>query len=291
MADYIIAAASTADLPDTYYTDHQIPVIRYTYSIGMNIYEDDCKEESRRKAYQDMRRGTLYSTSMISAEKYTEFFRSLMQTGKNVLFLDMSREMSSSYQASHQSAKQVQAEFPDQTLYLMDTRCISGGLGMLVTECVKRKEKGMSFEDVIQWGEANKLKIMHRFTVDDLNYLKRGGRVSNASAMIGSLLAIKPVLYVPDDGKLTVAQKVRGRKAAIKSLFEGVKHDLVKPEGQTIVINHADCLDDANLLREMLMQEFPALTGVNISSLGVIIGSHCGPGLLTVFYFGDKRKP
>ncbi|MBR6106783.1 MAG: DegV family protein [Oscillospiraceae bacterium] len=291
MADYIIAAASTADLPDTYYAEHQVPVIRYTYSIGMNVYEDDCREESRAKAYLDMRRGTVYSTSMINAAAYADFFRSLMQTGKHVLFLDMSREMSSSYQASHEAAELVQAEYQEQRLVLMDTRCISGGLGLLVTECVRRMEEGSSFDDVIKWCEAHKLKIMHRFTVDDLNYLKRGGRVSNASAMIGSLLSIKPVLYVPDDGKLTVAQKVRGRKAAINALFEGVKRDIKNPDGQTIVINHADCLDDANKLREMLLKEYPSLTGVNISNLGVIIGSHCGPGLLTVFYFGDQRKP
>ena len=291
MAEYLIAAASTADLPDTYYTEHQVPVIRYTYSIGMKVFEDDCREESRQSAYLDMRRGTVYSTSMINEAVYADFFRGLLQTGKNVLFLDMSREMSSSYQASHKAAEQVRAEFPSQRLVLMDTRCVSGGLGLLVTECVKRMEQGLSFEDVIAWGEAHKQRIMHRFTVDDLNYLKRGGRVSNASAMIGSLLSIKPVLYVPDDGKLTVAQKVRGRKAAIHALFEGVKRDMKNPDGQTIVINHADCLDDANRLREMLLKEYPSLTGVNISNLGVIIGSHCGPGLIAVFYFGDKRKP
>ncbi|MBQ8922440.1 MAG: DegV family protein [Oscillospiraceae bacterium] len=291
MADYIIAAASTSDLPDTFFTEHDVPVIRYTYSIGMQVFEDDCSEESRQKAYEDMRRGTVYATSMINTSVYAEFFRNLLRTGKDVLYLDMSKEMSSSYKASHEAAELVQAEFPSQRLCLMDTRCISGGLGLLVTECVRRMENGDSLDEVIAWGEANKLKIMHRFTVDDLNYLKRGGRVSNASALIGSLLGIKPVLYVPDDGKLTVAQKVRGRKAAIQALFEGVKRDMKNPDGQTIVINHADCLDDANKLREMLLKEFPSLTGVNISNLGVIIGSHCGPGLLTVFYFGDQRKP
>ena len=291
MADYIIAAASTADLPDVFLAEHDIPVIRYTYSVGMDVFEDDCSEESRQKAYEDMRRGTVYATSMINTSTYAEFFRDLLRTGKDVLFLDMSKEMSSSYISSHEAAELVQAEFPSQKLYLMDTRCISGGLGLLVTECVRRKENGMSLDEVIAWGEAHKFKIMHRFTVDDLNYLKRGGRVSNASALIGSLLSIKPVLYVPDDGKLTVSQKVRGRKAAVHALFEGVKRDMKHPEGQTIIINHADCLDDANKLREMLLKEFPELTGVNISNLGIVIGSHCGPGLLTVFYFGDQRKP
>ena len=291
MSDYIIAAASTADLPDTYFTAHHVPVIRYSYSIGMEIFEDDCTDASRQKAYEDMRRGTVYSTSMINSAVYADFFRSLLSTGKDVLYLDMSKEMSSSYQASHEAAKTVQAEFPAQKLYLMDTRCISGGLGLLVTECVRRMEAGMTFDEVTAWGEANKLKIMHRFTVDDLQYLKRGGRVSNASAMIGGLLNIKPVLYVPDDGKLTVSQKVRGRKAALRALMEGVSRDMTAPDGQTVIINHADCREDAEWLKSELLKAYPTLGEVLICHLGIIIGAHCGPGLLTVFYMGDKRKP
>jgi DegV family protein with EDD domain len=291
MADYIIACASTADLPDTYYKEHNIPVIRYTYAIGTDVFEDDCKEESRAKAYADMRKGTVYSTSMINTATYADFFTKLMETGKNVIFLDMSKEMSSSYRSSHTAAESVQRKFPDQVLCLMDTRCISGGLGLLVTEMVRRMEDGMSFQDVIDWGEANKLHIMHRFTVDDLGYLKRGGRVSNASALIGGLLSIKPVLYVPDSGELKVAQKVRGRKAALQALLDGIERDMKEPDGQHIRINHADCLADAEWLRDRILEKYPTVAEVAISGLGVIIGSHCGPGLLTVFYFGESRRP
>ena len=291
MADYLIAAASTADLPDSFFTEHHIPLIRYTYSVGMDVFADDCKEETRAKAYQDMRKGTVYSTSMINEETYAAFFRELLRTGKNVLYLDMSKELSSSYQASHRAAERVRTEFPEQELYLMDTRCVCGGLGLLLSECVSRMEQGASFEDVIRWGEEHKMHIMHRFTVDDLNYLKRGGRVSNASAMIGSMLSIKPVLYVPDDGKLTVSAKVRGRKAALRTLIEGVRRDLVKPDGMHIIINHADCQEDAEWLRDALRKEYPTLGRIEILSLGIVIGAHCGPGLLAVFYFGDKRKP
>lgn len=291
MADYVIAAASTADLPDTFFTEHHVPLIRYSYSIGTESFEDDCTEASRQKAYEDMRRGTVYTTSMINAAVYADFFRSLLSSGRDVLYLDMSKEMSSSYQASHEAAETVQAEFPDRRLYLMDTRCISGGLGLLVAESVRRMEAGMTMDEVIAWGEANKLKIMHRFTVDDLQYLKRGGRVSNASAMIGGLLSIKPVLYVPDDGKLTVSQKVRGRRAALRALMEGVSRDMTAPDGQTVIINHADCRDDAEWLRDALLKAYPTLGEVLILNLGIIIGAHCGPGLLTVFYFGDCRKP
>ncbi|HAG13097.1 MAG TPA: hypothetical protein DCG49_04455 [Ruminococcus sp.] len=291
MAEYIIAAASTADLPDTFYQENGVPCIRYPYMAGMKQYEDDCKESSRQKAYENMRKGLDYSTSMINVAGYADFFRNLLKAGKDVLFLDMSKEMSSSYNASHTAAEMAAAEYPDQKLVLLDTRCISGGLGLLVQESVKRMQDGASFQEVINWCEQNKLKIMHRFTVDDLKYLKRSGRVSNASAFIGSMLGIKPVLYVTDDGKLTVSKKVRGRKAALRELVEGVKRDMTAPDGQTVVINHADCMDDAVWLKDELKAAFPTLKDVVISNLGVIIGAHCGPGLITVFYFGDHRKP
>ncbi len=290
MTEYIIAAASTADLPHTFYEAHSVPCIRYTYAIGMDVYEDDCREDSRQKAYEQMRQGVVYSTSMINAATYYQFFHKLMETGKNVIFLDMSKEMSSSHNAADEAADEIRKEFTDQTRYLMDTRSISGGLGILVSEMVRRHEEGMSFEDVIAWGESHKLKIMHRFTVDDLHYLKRGGRVSNASAMVGSMLAIKPVLYVPDDGKLTVGSKVRGRKAALNAIMDGITRDMIEPEGQVVHINHADCMDDALWLKAQILEKYPTIGGVEISNLGVIIGSHCGPGLLTVFYFGDQRK-
>ncbi|MCQ2416213.1 MAG: DegV family protein [Oscillospiraceae bacterium] len=295
MTDYIIAVASTADLPDTFYEENNIPCIRYHYSISIaenhvKQYEDDCKDATRKKSFANMRKGLIFSTSMINVCDYADFFRDLIKKHEKILFLDMSREMSSSYQASIQAAEMIQNEYPDRKLYIMDTRCVSGGLGILVRELVKRRNAGMSFDNLIAWGEASKLKIMHRFTVDDLKYLKRSGRVSNASAMLGSMFGIKPVLYVSDEGKLVMNAKARGRKAALKELVDGVKRDLQDPDGQTFVILHADCWDDAQWVRSEIMMAFPTLEDVVVSSIGVVIGTHCGPGLLAVFYFGDQRK-
>ena len=220
MADYIIATSSTSDLTRDWLDEHGVPFIPYTYTVGSVLYEDDCREESRAAVYAGMRKGDILKTSMINEVMYCDFFRKLMETGKDVIFLDMSEKMSVSYKNALNAAEQVRAEYPTQTLYVMDTLCISGGLGMLVQNMVSRMEEGMSFDDVIAWGEANKLKIAHRFTVDDLNYLKAGGRVSNASALVGSILNIKPVLYVPDKGTLEVAKKIRGRKNALKYCFK-----------------------------------------------------------------------
>ena len=293
MADYIIATSSTSDLTRDWLDGHGIPFIPYTYTIGRDLYEDDCREESRAAVYAGMRQGDILKTSMINEFVYEDFFRGLLDTGKDVIFLDMSQKMSVSYENANRAAATVREDYPDRKLYVMDTLCISGGLGLLVQNMVRRREAGMSFDDVIAWGEANKLKIAHRFTVDDLNYLKAGGRVSNASALVGSILSIKPVLYVPDRGTLDVAKKVRGRKAALKAILDGVRHDLSEIDctGTEIHILQADCRADAELVRDTIKAEFPQVGDIEITSLGVVIGAHCGPGLLTVFYLCSGRTP
>ncbi len=293
MTDYIVATSSTADLPREYLDAHGIPFIRYSFTVNDLPREDDCREESRAAIYAGMRGGDLLKTSMINEYSYYDFFRGLMEQEKDVLFLDMSEKMSVSYENARRASETVQQEFPEHRLYVMDTRCISGGLGLLVKKIVERKEAGDSFEQVIAWGEENKLKIAHRFTVDDLNYLKRGGRVSNASALVGSLLNIKPVLYVPDVGTLDVVKKARGRKAALKAIVDGVVHDLSKIDatGTEFIILHADCRSDAEYVRDEVKKACPQVGGTEISSLGVVIGAHCGPGLLAVFYLCSGRQP
>ena len=293
MYDYIIATSSTADLPRTWLDEHAIPFIPYSYTVGDALYEDDCREETRQAVYEGMRKGDRLKTSMINQFAYYDFFRGLLQTGKNVLFLDMSEKMSVSYANAAAAAETVRSEFPGQELYLMDTRCISGGLGTLVVNMVRRAEAGMGWQEVIAWGEENKLRIAHRFTVDDLTYLKEGGRVSNASALVGSILDIKPVLYVPDAGTLDVAQKVRGRKRALAAITDGILHDLesVDTKGLEMHILHADCRADAEQVKSAVLAAHPDMGEITVTSLGVVIGAHCGPGLLTVFYLCSGRQP
>ena len=294
MADYIIATSSTSDLPRTWLEEHKIPFISYSYTVGDKLFEDDCREESRAAVYAGMRQGDRLKTSMITEYAYYDFFKGLLDTGKDVIFLDMSRKMSVSFVNANKAAEEIRREYPEQRLYVMDTLCISGGLGLLVEHMAERMEAGMSYDEVIAWGEAHKLKIAHRFTVDDLNYLKAGGRVSNAAALVGSVLNIKPVLYVPDRGTLDVAQKVRGRKAALKAILDGVLHDLSQvedPTGLRIHILQADCRADAETVRDGILAAYPQVGEITITGLGVVIGAHCGPGLLTVFYLCNGRSP
>jgi DegV family protein with EDD domain len=293
MRDYLIATSSTADLPRPWLEEHHIPFISYSYTVNGEPREDDCREESRAAVYKGMRAGDDLKTSMINEYVYYDFFKSLMEEGKNVIFLDMSEKMSVSFENARRAANTIRAEYPDQHLCVMDTRCISGGLGLLVMKMVALKEAGKSFNEVCSWGEENKLRIAHRFTVDDLNYLKRGGRVSNASALVGSILNIKPVLYVPDGGTLDVAKKARGRKAAMNAIRDAVLSDLKSLDvtGHEMLILHADCLADAEWVRDEVRKAHPEYGPISISSLGVVIGAHTGPGLLTVFYLCTKRVP
>lgn len=294
MVNYIIATSSTSDLPRTWLDAHRIPFISYSYTVGDKSFEDDCREESRDAVYAGMRRGDRLKTSMINEYAYYDFFKGLLETGKDVIFLDMSQKMSVSFVNANRAAEELRREYPDQKLYVMDTLCISGGLGLLVEHMVERMEAGSSYEEVIAWGEAHKLKIAHRFTVDDLNYLKAGGRVSNAAALVGSVLNIKPVLYVPDRGTLDVAKKVRGRKAALKAILDGTLHDLSQvadPTGLRVHILQADCRADAETVRDGILKACPQIGKVTITGLGVVIGAHCGPGLLTVFYLCNGRSP
>ncbi len=293
MYDYIIATSSTADLPREFLEEHGVPFTAYSYTVGEKLCTDDCREESRAAVYRGMRAGDRLKTSMINEFTYYDFFKGLLEQGKDVLFMDMSVKMSVSYSNSLKAADMVRADFPDRRLVIMDTRCISGGLGLLIEEIVRRAEAGMSFDDVIAWGEENKLKMAHRFTVDDLNYLKAGGRVSNAAALVGSVLDIKPVLYVPDEGTLEVVQKVRGRKKALQAIIDGILHDLqaVDTDGLEMRILHADCAEDAGKVRDAVLAAHPDMGQIKITSLGVVIGAHCGPGLLAVFYLCSGRQP
>ncbi len=289
--DYLIATASTCDLTREWLEEHNVPFISYSYVMDDKDYEDDCREETRTETYKQMREGKILSTSAINMFTYREFFAGLYKDGvKPVIFLDMTKPLSSSYRYCEEAIEDLKEEYPDSNIINVDTRCVSGGLGLLVMKVIKLYEAGESMESVLKWIEENKLKIAHRFTVDNLEWLKRGGRVSNASALVGTLLSIKPVLYVPDEGTLVASAKVRGRKAALENIISSIAQDLNGQEKPEFFINHADCLEDAGYVRSRIKEMFPNAK-VMISGLGVVIGAHCGPGLLAIFYMTDARRP
>jgi DegV family protein with EDD domain len=288
--NYIVATASTADRTREYLEEHKIPFISYNYVLGDESYEDDCLDSTRDEVYKKMRNGQILTTSAINTYSYREFFEGLIKQGKDVVFLDMTWKISASYKFCDEAIAELKEEYPDRRIINVDTRCVSGGLGLLVEKVIELYEAGESMQTVLDWIEENKLKIAHRFTVDDLTWLKRGGRVSNASALIGTLLSIKPVLYVDNEGALVAISKARGRKKALAEIIAGVISDIKNPDGMVIRINHADCLEDAEFVKEQILATYPSIKEISINNLGVVIGAHTGPGLLAVFYMTDERK-
>ena len=265
--DYIIATASTCDLTREYLEEHHIPFISYSYVMDDKDYEDDCREETRDNTYKLMREGKLLSTSAINMYTYREFFEGLIKdNNKPVIFLDMTRPLSSSYRYCDEAIEDLKEDYPDVKIVNVDTRCVSGGLGMLVMNVIRLYDAGKSMDEVLTWIEENKLKIAHRFTVDDLNFLRRGGRVSNAAALMGTLLSIKPVLYVPDDGTLVASTKVRGRKGALNNILESIKNDPIEGEEPEVLINDEELERAVGNLSEGFSKKDYAMIAEELSS-------------------------
>lgn len=291
MEDFMIATASTCDLDRSWLDEHDIKMISYTFEINGTVYTDDCTKESRETLFKAMRNDQLPNTSQINYYAYYEFFMSLLQTGKPVIFADMTKAISGSYFNSVRAAEQIREEHPEYQLYIVDTRCVTFGLGMLIKGMAAEKEAGKSYEEVIQYAENTKLHIVHRFMIDQLKWLQRGGRLSNASTIVGSLLSIKPLIYIPDDGSLVAYAKVRGRKKAIRSLVDAIEKDIGDPSGKTLIVGHSDCQKDAEELAEKIKEKYPTLGNIEIIELGPVIGCHVGPDFLaTVYYTEGKRE-
>ena len=291
MDRYIIATASTCDLDRSWLEEHHIPVISYTFEIDGKIYRDDCRPETRRTFYSRMREGRLPNTSQINSYAYYEVFKDLVEDGETVIFVDMDRAISNSYANSIAAAEMIKEEYPEADLHIMDTRCITMGLAFLLKKMVAMKESGASAQEVIDWCETNCVKIAHRFMVDDLQWLRRGGRLSNASAIVGSLLSIKPLIYLPEDGKLVAYEKVRGRKKAIRTLLESVINDIGEAEGMELIVGHSDDPEEGQAWLEMVREQFPKAKSVELMELGPTIGAHVGPGFLSIVYLAEERRP
>ena len=291
MSDYIISTTSTTDLPESYVKENQLSFIPYIFLMNDREYQDDFgKSVSFQDFYNQVREGAMPSTSMINREIYEEHFTSLLEQGKDVVHIEFSSALSGSYANGKDVADRLNqsCKYPNQ-IYFIDSLCASMGQGLLVDYAVKLKRAGKTAEEVAAWLEENKRNILHWFTVDDLNHLRRGGRVSKASAFFGTMLKIKPILDVDDQGRLIPHFKVRGRKKAVAGLLEQMKQDILEPDGQTVFISHGDCIEDAKKLEAMVREAFPTITDILINYIGPVIGSHSGPGTLALFYRGKHR--
>lgn len=292
MQDYIIATASTCDIDASWLEEHHIPFISYSFIIDDVPYTDDCREETKQFVYKKMREGSFVNTSAIPVFAYEEFFRGLFETGKDIIFTDMSRAISSSIENCEKAIEEVKKDYPNQKITFIDSYCITGGLSLFVKQLVQRHEAGASYDEVVEWGESHKKEYIHRFMVEDLKWLQKGGRLSNASAFVGSLLSIKPMLYVAEDGKLVAFNKTRGRKKCLRSLVESMKDDLAEyTKDEEFTVISADDVEDCLKVIENIKETYPELKDANftITHLGPTICAHVGPDFMALIYHGKKR--
>ena len=220
--------------------------------------------------------------------RYTDYFEEVLKHGRDVLYIAFSSGLSGSCNSAKVAAQELQAKYPDNRVEVVDSLCASLGQGLYVYHAVQEKKKGKSIDQVIQWLEENKLNLCHWFTVDDLNHLKRGGRVSPATAFFGTMLNIKPVLHVDDEGHLIPMGKVRGRKASLDALVDHMAQTAINPKEQVIFISHGDSEADAKYVADQVRAKFKSKE-IYINPIGPVIGAHSGPGTMALFFLGSKR--
>ncbi len=290
MSNYVLLTDSSADLPAKLYKELDIELLPLSFILEEKSYLNLPDESTMRfhDFYELLRGGKNVTTSAINVETFRETFLPFLKEGKDVLYLGFSSGLSGTFSAGHIAAQELMEEYPERKILCVDTLCASLGQGMLVYLTAKKRLEGASIEEAAAFAEENKLHLCHWFTVDDLFFLKRGGRISAATALVGSALGIKPILHVDDEGHLISISKVRGRKKSIAALMERMKEAAIDPAEQIPFISHGDCPEDANELADMLRKEF-GVKDVIINHVGPVIGAHSGPGTLALFYLGKQR--
>lgn len=287
MRDYIITVNSTVDTGKEWLEERNVPVIPLKYTIDGQEYTD-MYGLSDKEFFQKLREGKMSVTSQINPEEAKEMLEPYVKEGKDVLHLAFSSALSGTCNSMKIAAEELQEEYPETKVIVVDTLCACMGEAMLLYYALKQKEAGKTIEEVAQWAEENKRHVCHNVTVDDLFHLHRGGRVSKTAAVLGTMVKVKPIIHMDDNGALQVIGKERGRK---KSLHKIVDMAVERSEGwdnEIIMITHGDCLEDAEYVAK-LVREKMGVENVFIHNIGTVIGSHTGPGVVATFCMGNKR--
>ena len=290
MRDYCIVTDSTCDLPANIVTDLGITVIPMEFQLDGTTYLNypDGRDYDFHAFYDALRAGKTSTTSQVNYQTFLDTFTPILESGRDILYLAFSSGLSGTYNGSVIAANDLMEKYPGSKVISVDTLAASVGEGLLVYAAAKKREEGLSLDELAQWVTDNRLHLCHWFTVDDLNHLKRGGRVSPAVAIIGTALGIKPVMHVDDEGHLIPVSKVRGRRKSLDALVEHMAETCDKPESQTIFIGHGDSKEDAEYVAKLVRQKFK-VKNIILNYIGPVIGSHSGPGTIALFFFGTHR--
>lgn len=288
MNKFSIIVESTCDLSADKLAEWDIICIEggFTLADGTNHTNETI---SSHDFYDYLREGGSAKTAAINTATFTDVFRTELEAGRDVLYLGFSSGLSTTYNCGRMAAEELREEFPDRKICVVDTLCASMGQGVLARLCSDKRREGMSVEEVCSYAEEIKGKIVHRFTVNDLHFLKRGGRISATTALVGSMLNIKPLMCMDDEGHLTVSGKVRGRKAAIEAIVNrmGETAESIYPD-MPVSICHGDCIEDAEYMASLVKERY-GVKEVYINYVGPFIGAHSGPGTLALFFVGKER--
>ncbi len=287
MKNYVILADSACDIKKETLESWGVKraELSLMFTDSEKIYLNS--EIDPKEFYDEMRSGKTAKTSAINTHTFVEFFESELKNGNDIVYIGFSSGLSTTYNSAVQAAEELNEKYTENKVYTVDSLAASAGYGLLIYLAVKQKEAGATAQQIVEYVEKMRLKIALWFTVDDLVYLKRGGRVSPTVAFVGGVLGIKPILHMDDEGHLVSVSKVRGRRAAIAALAEKLKTADILGD-KTIYISHGDCIDDANTLAKIIKDEYKRDIEI-ITDVGPVIGAHSGPGTLALFFVANER--
>ena len=290
MNDYVLLTDSSADLSQQMVEELGVEVLPLCFTMGDKTYRNwpDNREMDPEEFYRMLREGGMATTSAVNVGDYTEALTPFLEAGKDVLVLAFSSGLSATCNSARIAAQELNEQYPQQRVRVVDTLCASLGQGLLVWHAARLKQAGKSLDEVGDWAEENKLHLCHWFTVSDLHFLKRGGRISSATAVLGTMLSIKPVMHVDDEGHLIKVGTARGRGASLKALVDHMAETADDPGNQVVFISHGGCLEDARKVAEDVKARF-GTKEVVINYVGPVIGAHSGPGTVALFFLGSKR--
>lgn len=284
---YVLYCDSTCDLPQERLDKMDCKLLYLSFEIDGKSYTN--ADISMKEFYKRMREDAVTKTSQISVGVVEEAFEAEIQAGNDVLYLAFSSGLSGSYNSGCIARDNLKEKYPEANIVVVDSLSASSGEGLLLILAERKKREGYTIEQLASWIEVERFKICHVFTVDDLKYLFRGGRVSRAAAIAGTIMGIKPVLHVDNDGKLIPLNKIRGRKQSIYKLADMIKERKGDNENKIVTLSHGDCIEDAELAKKLMKEIFGKDTEVVIAYTGPVIGAHSGPGTLALFFVGDWR--
>ena len=286
---YQLVTDASADLIPEFLQEQEIFVVPMNYTLDSKdmVCHGNESIETLKWYYEGERQGMMTGTSQVTPQVYLDFFRKFAEKGESLLYLSLSGGLSGTYDSSQLAANELMEEFPDVEICCVDSRSTTGGIQLLMECAAKNREDGMSIKDNAAWLEENRLRICHWFMVEDLMFLKRGGRISGAAAVVGTALNIRPILRIENDGTLVNFMKKRGNKAALNQLVELYDNASEKQEGERICIVHSDNEEAADYLEQEVKRLNPSCI-TNRVMLSPIIGCHTGPGMAAIVHFGKR---